>query len=219
MKRFYLVRHAQTAWNSDNRIQGHSDLPLSPAGEEQAKRLGALFATRHLTGIFTSHLQRSQQTAQHIAAGNGHGVRPVITQELAEMHLGAWEGLTPEEVDAQFAGAYQQWRLRPSTVQIPGAELLGAFRQRVSQALEQIVSSAGDGEYVVVSHGGVIAALLADVLGADYDALLRRLRLDNAGVTALECGTALRHVLWINATGHLDGTGGALPPVTRGGWF
>ena len=230
MKRFYLVRHAQTAWNSDNRIQGHSDLPLSPVGEEQAKRLGALFATRHLTGIFTSHLQRSQQTARHIAdglpaapgaaqAGNGHGVRPVITQALAEMHLGAWEGLTPEEVDAQFTGAYQQWRIRPSTVQIPGAELLEAFRQRVSQALEHIVSSSVDGEYVIVSHGGVIAALLADVLGADYDALLRRLRLDNAGVTALECGTALRHVLWINATGHLDGANGALPPVTRGGWF
>ena len=219
MKRFYLVRHAQTAWNSDNRIQGHSDLPLSPAGEEQARRLGALFATRHLTGIFTSHLQRSQQTAQHIAAGNGNGVHPVIAQELAEMHLGAWEGLTPEEVDAQFAGAYQQWRIRPSTVQIPGAELLEVFRQRVSQALEHLVSSSGDGEYVVVSHGGVIAALLADVLGADYDALLRRLRLDNAGVTALECGTALLHVLWINATGHLDGTGQALPPVTRGGWF
>jgi len=237
MKRFYLVRHAQTAWNNDNRIQGHSDLPLNPEGEEQAKRLGSLFATRHLAGIFTSHLQRNQQTAQHIAAGNGHpfdsaqdgraersrthghGVRPIITQDLAEMHLGAWEGLTPEEVDAQFAGAYQQWRIRPSTVQIPGAELLEAFRQRVSQALERIVSSSGEGEYVIVSHGGVIAALLAEVLTADYDALLRRLRLDNAGVTALECGTSLRHVLWINATGHLTGAGPALPPMARGGWF
>jgi broad specificity phosphatase PhoE len=218
VKRFYLVRHAQTAWNNDHRIQGHSDVPLNPAGEAQAKRLGALFATRHLTGIFTSHLLRSQQTAQHIAAGNGHGVQPVIEQRLAEMHLGAWEGLTPEEVDARFAGAYQQWRVRPSTVQIPGAEQLEAFRQRVSGAFEHIVSSAAEGEYVIVSHGGVIAALLAKVLGADYDALLRRLRLDNAGITALECGTTLRHVLWINATGHLTDTA-ALPPLTQGGWF
>ena len=219
MKRVYLVRHAQTSWNSDNRIQGHSDLPLSAVGKAQAKRLGQLFATRHLTGIFTSHLQRSQQTAQVIAAGNGHGVRPVVARDLAEMHLGDWEGLTPEEVDARFERAYQQWRIRPSAVQIPGAEPLDAFRQRVRHALEKILSSADEGEYVIVSHGGVIAALLADLLGADYDALLRRLRLDNAGVTALECGSAVRHVLWINATGHLDGAAGALPPVTRGGWF
>lgn len=219
MKRYYLVRHAQTSWNSDNRIQGHSDLPLSAVGEEQAKRLGTLFATRHLTGIFTSHLQRSQQTAHAIAAGNGHGVRPVVEGDLAEMHLGVWEGLTPEEVDARFEGAYQQWRIRPSAVQIPGAEPLGAFRQRVRQALEKILSSSGEGESVIVSHGGVIAALLADVLGADYDALLRRLRLDNAGVTALECGTAVRHVLWINATAHLDGTGQALPLLHSAGWF
>lgn len=236
MKRYYLVRHGQTAWNSDNRIQGHSDLPLSPAGEAQAKRLGALFAARHLSGIFTSHLKRSHQTAVHIAAGNGHpfdsaqdgraeqsrthghGVRPVIERDLAEMHLGEWEGLTPEEVDARFAGAYQQWRDRPSAVCIPGAEPIEQFQRRVRQAMEKIVTGSGDGEYVIVSHGGVIAALLAEVLGADHDALLRRLRLDNAGVTALECGSAVRHVLWINATAHLDGTA-AFPPLTEGGWF
>ena len=219
MKRYYLVRHGQTTWNSDNRIQGHSDLPLSPAGEAQAKRLGALFAARHLSGIFTSHLKRSNQTAVHIAAGNGHGVQPVIERDLAEMHLGEWEGLTPEEVDARFAGAYQQWRTRPSSVRIPGAEPIAAFHRRVREAMEKIVTGSGDGEYVIVSHGGVIAALLAEVLGADYDALLRRLRLDNAGVTALECGAAVRHVLWINATAHLDGDGKALPPLQSGGWF
>ena len=219
MKRYYLVRHGQTAWNSDNRIQGHSDLPLSPAGEAQAKRLGALFAARHLSGIFTSHLKRSHQTAVHIAAGNGHGVRPVIERDLAEMHLGEWEGLTPEEVDARFAGAYQQWRTRPSAVRIPGAEPIEQFQRRVLQAMEKIVAGSGDGEYVIVSHGGVIAALLAEVLGADYDALLRRLRLDNAGVTALECGSAVRHVLWINATAHLDGDRQVFPPLQSGGWF
>lgn len=213
MKRCYLVRHAQTAWNVENRIQGHSDLPLSALGEEQAKRLGARFAAHHLQGIFTSHLQRSARTASHIAAGNGHGVSPVMERELAEMHLGAWEGLTPEEVDARFAQAYQQWRQQPSSVVIPDAEPLHDFRARVRRTLTKILSGIGDGEYVIVSHGGVIAAMLADLLGADYDALLRRLRLDNAGVTALEFGTATPHVLWINSTTHLD----ALPP--GGNWF
>ena len=215
MTRCYLVRHAQTAWNGENRIQGHSDIPLSPLGEQQAERLGQWFASRHLCGIFTSALQRSRQTAQAIAAGNGHGARPVVEPHLAEIHLGAWEGLTPVEVDARFANAYQQWRVRPSSVVIPGGEPLGTFRERVRGALARMLGGMGEGEYVLVSHGGVIAALLADLLSADYDLLMRRLRLDNAGVTAVEFGDR-PHVLWINATAHL----GALAPAEEaGGWW
>lgn len=204
MKRCYFVRHAQTPWNSENRIQGHSDLPLSPLGRQQAERLGTFFASIHVQGIFTSPLQRSRETAQAIAAGNGHGVTPVIDAELSEMHLGAWEGLTPADVDARYRGAYRQWLIRPSSVVIPDAEPHSAFRARVSRVLERIVGRLGDGEYVVVSHGGVIAALLADLLKADYDVLLRRLRLDNAGVTAIECGLGSPYVLWINSTKHLE---------------
>lgn len=235
MKRCYLIRHAQTSWNQDNRIQGHSDLPLSPLGQTQAQRVGALFASRHLKGIYTSHLQRSQQTAHAIIsglpaaptgngngaaqAGNGLRIEPIVERNLAEMHLGAWEGLTPEEVDARFAGAYQQWRTRPSSIVIPGAEPVEAFRTRVRAALETIAKQFDHGEYVIVSHGGVIAALLADLLGAEYDAVIRRLRLDNGGVTALEFGAGTPHVLWINATAHLESDGAAMPHPGHGGWF
>ena len=215
MKRCYLVRHAETVWNGENRIQGGSDLPLSPLGLQQAEQLGIWCASRHVRGIVTSALQRSRQTAQAIAAGNGHRVQPVIEQELAEMHLGAWEGLTPEEVDARFENAYQQWRTRPSSVVIPGGEPLEAFRERIRRALGKVLASFGEGEYVVVSHGGVIATILADLLGSDYDTLIRRLRLDNAGVTALEFGREVPHILWVNSTIHLDIL--SQPPAV--GWF
>lgn len=205
MKRCYLVRHAQTAWNSENRIQGYSDRPLSPLGHQQAMRLGAFFAARRVHRIFTSPLQRSQQTAHAIASGASGSAGTVIEPELAEMHLGAWEGLTPAEVDLQFQGAYQQWRVQPSAVSIPQAEHVSAFRARARRALERVLTSMEqDGEYVVVSHGGVIAAVLSDLLRADYDAVIRRMRLDNAGITALECGTGTPHVLWINFTDHLS---------------
>jgi broad specificity phosphatase PhoE len=204
MTRCYLVRHAQTAWNLENRLQGRSDLPLHPTGHVQARHLGAYFAPRHLRGIFTSHLLRSQQTASAIASGNGHGTDPVLEPDLAEIHLGAWEGLTPEEVDARFGGAYRRWRAAPSKVEIPEAEPTAAFLARAQQALRRLLRGLeGEGEYVVVTHGGVIAACLADLLGADYDALLRRLRLDNAGITALDVHAAGASVAWINATGHL----------------
>ncbi len=215
MKRCYLVRHAQTVWNDENRIQGHSDVPLSPLGVKQAERLGICFASRHVKGLFTSALQRSQRTAQAIADGNGHGVSPVVERDLAEIHLGDWEGLTPDEVNARFQRAYQQWRARPSSVVIPGGEPLEAFRDRVRRAMERVMGGVGEGEYVIVTHGGVIAALLADVLGADYDMVLRRVRLDNAGITALDFITELPHIVWINSTIHLD----ALAPSTGVTWF
>jgi broad specificity phosphatase PhoE len=211
MTRCYLVRHAQTAWNEENRIQGRSDQPLNAAGRAQAERLARRFAAHHVTGLFTSHLVRSRSTAEVIAtppsagqAGNGHPISVVVEPDLAEMHLGAWEGLTPAEVDARFASAYQQWRQQPSSVLIPEAEPVDAFRQRVRQVFGRLTARMGEGEYVVVSHGGVIAAILADVLGADYDHLLRRLRLDNAGVTAIELDAPMPHVLWVNSTTHLE---------------
>ena len=205
MTRCYLIRHAQTSWNEENRLQGRTDMSLSPLGRQQAECLGSCFASRHVKGIFTSALQRSRQTAQAIAAGNGHGVSPIIEPELAEMHLGVWEGLTPEEIDARFENAYQQWKIRPSSVVIPGGEPLEAFRERVRRVFGRVMALIGDGEYVVVSHGGVIAAWLTDLLEADYDLLIRRLRLDNAGITAVEFGAGLPHVLWVNATTHLTG--------------
>lgn len=216
MKRCYLVRHAQTCWNSENRLQGHSDLPLNPLGHQQAQRLAAFFASVRLRGIFTSPLTRSRQTAHAIVSGNGHQLIPVIEAGLAEMHLGAWEGLTPEEVNARYAGAYDRWRIESSVVTIPSAEPLAAFRARARGAFDRIVGDMADGEYVVVSHGGVIAALLADVLRADYDALLRRLQLDNGGITAIECGWGTPYVLWVNATTHLSSVPPAVPASAGG---
>ena len=214
MTRCYLVRHAQTAWNEANRIQGRSDQPLNAAGVAQAERLARRFASHHVAGLFTSHLARSRSTAEAIATGNGHTVGAVIEPDLAEMHLGAWEGLTPAEVDARFASAYQRWRQQPSSVFIPESEPVHAFRERVRQVFGRLTARMGQGEYVVVSHGGVIAAILADVLGAEYDHLLRRLRLDNAGVTALELDAPTPHVLWVNSTTHLEPA-----PLLSSTWF
>lgn len=209
MTRWYLVRHAETVWNRDNRIQGGSDTPLSPLGVQQAACLSRYFASRPIRTIVSSGMRRSEETARVIAQGNGHRLSPVVEPGLAEIHLGAWEGLTPEEVDARYGEAYtRRWRTNPSSTQIPGAEPMDRFLERVRRAREQLLATLEAGEAVIVTHGGVIAALLADALRAEYDYLLRHLRLDNAGMTALECGRGqVPYVLWINNTNHLDALG------------
>ena len=254
--RCYLVRHAQTLWNTENRLQGHSNSPLTPLGREQAKRLREYFAGRPIRALYTSHLQRSVETAQAIA----HGMKLSVAVDpgLAEIHFGPWEGLTAEEIDARFGGAYGQWHHAPSHVPIPGAESFESFRARVRRTVGQILSSpvephgqtrgnrsdaprgantpptcpnrhsqrgprprpgpdgGVEGDIVIVTHGGVIAALLADWLGASFDQLLRRLALDNAGVTGCHYRMTPPHVLWVNDTRHLivESTLPTLPPPT-----
>lgn len=200
--RCYLVRHAQTQWNADNRFQGRTNSPLSPAGQQQARRLAAHFTGRPLGGIYTSALGRTIETGRAIAAGAK--LSPcIIEPDLAEMDLGVWEGMTPDEIDARFNGAFQTWRRSPSKVAIPEAEPVAQFRARARAAFDRIVSANQQHELLIVTHGGVIASLLADWLGADYDQLLHQLVLSNAGVTAVECSGVSRWILWVNATTHL----------------
>jgi len=212
MKRCYLVRHAQTLWNGENRIQGHTNSPLSPLGFEQARQLAGWFARRRIDGIFSSWLLRSRETALAIATDNGHRVAPVIERDLAEINLGAWEGLTPLDVESRYPGAYEIWRTRPSRVAIPDAEPLTAFQERVRGVFGRLAAGMREGgEYVVVTHGGVIAAFLAEVLEADFDTVLRRMRLDNAGITAVDFNAAPPALLYVNDTGHLASDPAVLP--------
>ncbi len=204
-RRCYFIRHGQTQWNRENRIQGHSDIPLDDVGFEQARRLAGAFTAFPVSTIFTSWLLRSRQTAQAIADGHPAALLPIVHPDLAEINLGEWEGLTPGDIESRSPGAYARWRNKPSEVAIPNAEPLDAFKSRVCEAARFIISHPGSGDCAVVAHGGVISALLSRFLQADFDHLLRRVRLDNAGITAVEFGPGLPQVLWINNTAHLAG--------------
>lgn len=208
--RCYLIRHAQTQWNAEDRIQGHSDPPLSATGRQQARRTAAYFAGRPIAALYTSPLARSRQTAQAIAQATG--VTPAVVPDLAEIHLGAWEGLTPEEVNARYDGAYHLWRTQPASVRIPGGEPVTAFRERVRTTFAQMIAPPQQGDVVIVSHGGVIASWLADWMGAEYDQVLHRLVLDNAGISGVDCRSVPPWILWINAVTHLDGDGRVVVP-------
>jgi len=212
--RWYLIRHAETLWNHEDRLQGHSDTPLSALGQRQLARLGTYFATRRVTTVVSSQLQRTQLTARSILEANGHRPVHLVEPRLAEIHLGEWEGLTPDEINARYQDAYRRWRQQPSMVSIPRGEPLSMFRERVRAARDALLATTAHHETAIVSHGGVIAVLLADVLGVEYDRLLQRLRLDNAGITALEFdGARTAHVLWVNATAHLEALGRDAPSM------
>jgi len=149
MTALYLVRHGETDWNRDKRIQGSSDIPLNEIGREQARTAGRLLARRSFDALAASPLLRATETAQIIGAEIGHdAVEPV--PGVVERHYGEAEGMTWEEVDAAFADRER----------IPGRESRSAVTRRAMPALLDLAGRHRGSRLVVVTHGGVIRALL-----------------------------------------------------------
>ena len=147
--RLLVVRHGETTWNAESRIQGQTDIPLSPRGEAQAMRLRSRLAYEPITTAYASDLQRAWRTA--------------------ELALDDWEGLTSAETVARDPEIAAARRRRPGSVRPPGGEHLADMRDRIAPAIEAI-RLRHPGETVLVStHGGVVRTLGCHVLALDLD--------------------------------------------------
>jgi probable phosphoglycerate mutase len=154
--RLILVRHGETVWNAERRLQGHADAPLSPRGIEQARRAAKFFADGPAPGlVMSSDLSRALHTAELL------GFTDFATDErLREMDLGDWTGRWIEEIEASDRGAYRDWRLGSYTPS--GGEAWKPFRERVGAVISE-ASGRSDGDVVIVAHEGVVRAA-CDVL-------------------------------------------------------
>lgn len=136
MSTFILVRHGESTWNSERRIQGSLDPDLSPRGRRQTDLLIShlkVHISQRAAAIYASPLRRAAQTAEQIA---GAFRLPVIRDpDLREMFLGEWEGMTVSEIQASFPGLYDRWLEDPHAHPAPGGERLEAFVGRTIAAL------------------------------------------------------------------------------------
>src|SRR5512142_825206 len=142
-----LVRHGETDWNSDGRVQGHLDVPLNAAGRAQAARLADILASVPIDAIYTSDLSRASETASAIAARHGLAVHP--DPGLRERLFGAWQGLSLDEVAVRFP---EQYRLHREGAEFApaGSEAFQQFQDRVCAAVERI-ADANEGRTVVIT--------------------------------------------------------------------
>ncbi|WP_336645451.1 histidine phosphatase family protein [Microbacterium sp. USHLN186] len=156
-----LVRHGQTDWNLDRRIQGSTDIPLNDTGRADARAAAGALAGVRYDAIYASPLVRAQETAQIIAAELGLDA-PALTRGLREREFGDGEGMLVEDYLMQWT----DW-----TTTVPGAETLDEVRDRALDSLERIAlasrrrSAPRAESIIVVSHGGVIRSLLMHVSG------------------------------------------------------
>jgi broad specificity phosphatase PhoE len=146
-----LVRHGETDWNAERRVQGHTDRPLNEAGIAQARALAEQLAAEAIDAIYSSDLARAQETAEVVGAVRGLPVETL--PELRERDFGTWEGLTDEEIFERFPEARSgPWGDAESRDEL-GARILGACKR--------IASQHPGGSVLVVTHGGPVRAMLA----------------------------------------------------------
>jgi uncharacterized phosphatase len=149
MTSLYLVRHGETDWNAQRRIQGSTDIPLNAMGRDQAETTGRLLARREWDGIYSSPLSRAMETANIIAAEVGLE-RPGTIDAIVERNYGDAEGLNWEEIESQF----------PGDAPVPGRETRPHVAERVIPALVGLATSLPGTALIVVTHGGVIRSVL-----------------------------------------------------------
>jgi 2,3-bisphosphoglycerate-dependent phosphoglycerate mutase len=162
-----LVRHGETTWNREGRIQGHRDSPLTERGLAQAEAAAARLARERIDVLYSSDLGRARQTAQQVAAATALGIR--LDSGLRERAFGILEGKTWDEIATDHPDEARLLAEDPSHA-MPGGESLAQFRDRVTGALRRIAREAGAETIALVTHGGVLGVLYREAMGIPLEA-------------------------------------------------
>ncbi len=161
--RIVLIRHGETEWNREGRVQGyHADSPLTATGREQARALAERLAREGIDVLYSSDAGRARQTADPIGAATG--LRVVHARALRERNYGVFEGRTYAEVERDLPAEFLKFRSRDPQYVPPGGESIAQFRDRIVTALERMATQAAGRCAAVVTHGGALGVLYRRVM-------------------------------------------------------
>jgi 2,3-bisphosphoglycerate-dependent phosphoglycerate mutase len=198
LRRVYLIRHGQTAWNVEGRWQGFEAVPLNPVGLAQARALAANWR-EPLSAIYSSDLARAWQTAEIL--GTAVRITPTPDQRLREFHLGIFQGLTWQEMQDRYPTEADQFHADYMGYAVPDGESRYQLQARAYAAWEDIVAGAQD-DVAIVSHGGTLKVLLFKLFGETPE--LHALRIENTSITTIERNGAGWHLAGANDAAHLE---------------
>lgn len=163
MTKFYLLRHGQTLWNRERRIQGRADVALSQSGRDQAEELAKLFANRQLSAIVSSPLVRARETAEIIA--RSAGVEVIIDDRLSEIDVGSWEGLTIPEVTRQMPDFFDKLDAGEDFKRSATGETAEDLGKRGAEVFVELARKYHQGNILAVTHGFFIQVVISTLLG------------------------------------------------------
>lgn len=198
--KLYLIRHGQTDWNIEGKIQGKTDIPLNQTGLHQARLLAEGMKQRKIAAIYSSPLHRARQTAELLAGEKGLPVR--VLPELREVDFGLWEGRTWEEIEKEYSRDFHRWEENPALGMPTGGETLQSCKKRCRAAVEQILEDGID-DVAVVAHGGILAHVVDYLLRNQKDK--KEIIVKNASISVVEYDRQkeLGQLLILNDTAHL----------------
>jgi broad specificity phosphatase PhoE len=196
--RMTLVRHGETTGESSIRYYGSTDVPLSSLGEAQMRRVGQALTHERFDAVLSSRLRRARRGAELVARCES---RPVAAFD--EVHFGNWEGWTREEIAARDPDNFRVWQADPEAFVYPGGDCRQAFRRRVAAGLSELLAAPPGENLLLVVHRGVIAIILAELLGLS-PAARRQLEIDLASIHVVARRGAAWHAEALNRTEHLE---------------
>jgi broad specificity phosphatase PhoE len=202
-----LVRHGETYWNDERRVQGgDSDIELNDTGLEQARKLATFLADEPVIAILSSPLQRAIATAEVIASN--HQLPVEVDQGLRELKVGELEGMSVSNLSTTFSQFLMQWWQDGGAVKLPSGESLVELQQRAWKAVERLLerhkTNPGHNEgttVVVVSHYFVTLAIILKALNLPLD-YFTKFKVDLGGVSILEIQDYGTRLLTFNDTSY-----------------
>ncbi len=203
-----IVRHGETAWNAEHRVQGQLDIPLNEIGLRQAQSVGLALRGERFDAIYSSDLSRARQTAEPIA--NFLSMKLVIEQDLRERHYGIFERLTYAEVRQKYPEDYARFEARDPEYAFRTGESLRDFSARSIAIVSKIVKQNEGKSILVFTHGGVLDKLYRHITGLPLSAE-RNFGIPNAGLNRIEItADGWRILSWADIA-HLEGALDDLP--------
>ena len=199
VKRIVFIRPGETDWNKLGRWQGWVNTPLNDLGKMQARALANFVRNIGMGELYTSDLQRAQQTAELL--GNQLGFAPIADERLRERNIGLWQGLTLAEMRAWYADEYAAMLKDVDSYRVPGGESRDDVRVRVQAALNDILQQCSCETVGILSHTTAIKVILADLIPG-YDPL--DVDLDNTSVTTIRRSGDTWELVAVDDVMHLE---------------
>ena len=199
-----VVRHGETDWNVNHRIQGHHPVELNARGKAQALAAADRLADQAIDAIYSSDLVRAMRTAEVIAAR--HGMPPIPDDRLREWSLGVLEGLLSEEAKARYPNVYEAFRVEDPDFLIPGGASIRERYTRSTEAVAEIAEKHAGGRVMVVTHGGVLDDLYRRTTGMALDAK-KDFKIYNGGINEIRIAGDVWEIVTWGEIGHLEGIG------------
>jgi len=198
VQQVFIVRHGETDYNAAHRWQGHLDIPLNAAGQEQARLVGEYLKSQAIDAIYSSDLRRAYDTARSIAHAKGLTIHK--EPRLREINVGVFQGLNRAQILEMYAEEFSRWDSDDAYVVEKGESRL-ILQQRAYAAWQDIVENGHRESVVLVTHGGTMRMLLRKLLGDDRTP---ELKFPNTSVTMLEkTALALWQAVQIASVEHL----------------